>query len=467
MPDNKPFIFLTFAIFLLAISPFLLAEGMFFDGIYYCAISHNLAQGIGSFWQPQMETTTQFYGQPPLAFGLQALFYKVLGNSLYIDKIYSVTTFLITALLILSVWKMSGKKWTTGWFPLLLWLCFSLVLWALPNNLLESSMTMFVIASLLCFLLYQKRKKWYWIVFSGVMLCLAFFTKGVTGVFPLVMPLGHALLFRDKKWGGLLKEIGLMSAGLLVPILILFLSSPEACHYMAKYVQVQLMDAFRNTYWITVKTRWFIVLRFLLNSVPHLLIFLLLWLYTRKIKQKIIAQTYIQQRKIFWFLIITGLCGIIPIMISLKQREFYMLAALPFFALAWALLLENVVQQLIAKISVKNNRIFLWISLLLVATGIGSIAVHKNTFSRDRQLLADIHQLLPYIPDRATISMDKSMFEEWKLYPYFARYKSISLDVDNEYDLLLVRDSTMLQNYNSHYSLKCQTKTLLLYGKNE
>jgi hypothetical protein len=152
-------------------------------------------------------------------------------------------------------------------------------------------------------------------------------------------------------------------------------------------------------------------------------------------------------------------------MVSLKQRDFYILPALPLFALAWALLFEAQLKLFVKNIPAKIRNILFIASVLFIVVGIGSISWHAGTYSRDKQLLTDIKQLLPHISAHTTISMDKSMFEEWNLYPYFARYKNISLDVDNERELLLVRDSSMLENYQNSYSLKCRTKTLLLYEK--
>jgi hypothetical protein len=97
--------------------------------------------------------------------------------------------------------------------------------------------------------------------------------------------------------------------------------------------------------------------------------------------------------------------------------------------------------------------------------GIGSIIWQAGTYARDKQLLTDMKLLFPHIPDGATISMDRTMLEEWNVYTYFARYKHISLDVYNERDMLLIRDSTHLENYHNDYVLKCRTETLLLYEK--
>ena len=95
---QAPFFIGTIAIFLAIISPHMFSDGMFMDGLFYAAISHNLAQGMGSFWDLFLTHTLfpHFQGHPPLAFGIQSLFFKYLGSSIYIERIYSLTTFIIT-----------------------------------------------------------------------------------------------------------------------------------------------------------------------------------------------------------------------------------------------------------------------------------------------------------------------------------------------------------------------------------
>ncbi|MEO1627822.1 MAG: hypothetical protein AAFV25_21920, partial [Bacteroidota bacterium] len=53
----------------------LLEQSMFVDGLWYAAISRNLAQGQGSFWHPHFSALifSEFHEHPPLVFGLQAL----------------------------------------------------------------------------------------------------------------------------------------------------------------------------------------------------------------------------------------------------------------------------------------------------------------------------------------------------------------------------------------------------------
>ncbi len=54
--DNPqfPFWVFTISVFIIAILPSLIRDGMFIDGIQYAAVSKNLANGLGTFWAPYM-----------------------------------------------------------------------------------------------------------------------------------------------------------------------------------------------------------------------------------------------------------------------------------------------------------------------------------------------------------------------------------------------------------------------------
>ena len=65
------------------------------DGLYYATIAKNLANGLGSFWQLYFtELDGVFYGHPPLAMGLQSILFSIFGDSIYIERAYSFSTFI-------------------------------------------------------------------------------------------------------------------------------------------------------------------------------------------------------------------------------------------------------------------------------------------------------------------------------------------------------------------------------------
>jgi 4-amino-4-deoxy-L-arabinose transferase-like glycosyltransferase len=81
---NRYFWFITVSIVFILTLPTLIQDGMFMDGELYTAVSHNLANGIGTFWFPSFSyhnlagIKDSFHEQPPLVFGIQALFFKIL-----------------------------------------------------------------------------------------------------------------------------------------------------------------------------------------------------------------------------------------------------------------------------------------------------------------------------------------------------------------------------------------------------
>ncbi len=64
------------AILILTISQ-LIQDGVFMDGMLYISVSKNLADGMGTFWEPHFSKTvmTVFREQPPLYFGMLSYFF--------------------------------------------------------------------------------------------------------------------------------------------------------------------------------------------------------------------------------------------------------------------------------------------------------------------------------------------------------------------------------------------------------
>ena len=145
-----PLYIIVFSIFLILIGKTLFSDGMFMDGLLYASVAKNLSNGIGSFWHLHLTNTflPQFYEHPPLAFGLQSLFFYVFGESIYIERIYSLLTFVIVGILIVSIWNIINNEKQTGWLPLLFWITIPLVSWCCSNNMLENTMSVFICLSM-------------------------------------------------------------------------------------------------------------------------------------------------------------------------------------------------------------------------------------------------------------------------------------------------------------------------------
>src|ERR1700730_398988 len=83
---HAPFRLFTLAVFAAATVPRLMHRGMFVDGVTYASIARTLAEGRGRFWAPFYTSTIypQFHEHLPLGFWLQSLWFRVLGDHLFV-----------------------------------------------------------------------------------------------------------------------------------------------------------------------------------------------------------------------------------------------------------------------------------------------------------------------------------------------------------------------------------------------
>src|SRR3954451_14950195 len=112
----RPFRLLPLAVFAAATVPRLAHRGMFVDGVTYASIARNLAEGRGTFWVPAYTATLypEFHEHPPLGFWLQSLWFRVFGDHLWVERLYTLTAGLITAALIAAIWRrLNARDGTT------------------------------------------------------------------------------------------------------------------------------------------------------------------------------------------------------------------------------------------------------------------------------------------------------------------------------------------------------------------
>ena len=136
--NNYSFQLLAFAIMIRLTVPILIQDGMFMDGVLYASISKNLANGFGSFWFPQLSLEnispqSAFHDHPPLGFWIESLFFRILGNSMYTERVYTFVTMVISGCLISFISKMMNKN-NTVWLTVILWILIPICFWSYANN---------------------------------------------------------------------------------------------------------------------------------------------------------------------------------------------------------------------------------------------------------------------------------------------------------------------------------------------
>ena len=417
-------------LFLVLVSKSLLTEGMFFDGVTYASISRNMAEGQGKFWNPHYTQTLypEFRQHPPLALGMEALAFKALGDHWWVEKVYSVLAFLLSGLFIALIWKRTTNNIRWAWLPLLFWLTMPLVSWSATNNLLENTMSVFVLLSVYLMIVSYQRNHKFWLILSAMALLLAFLSKGFTGLFPLVFPILYCAFDQKRKWiqGPIDSLILVISVAVFVGIM--FLMFPASWSYIKEYIQLQVING--GLHEATVSSRFYIVFSLLLQLVVPLVMVIALVVLKTKNKDNNKVFEFPPDKAWFYIFLILGLLGVLPIMVSVKQRDFYMLAALPFFALACGHITIAEVNTLMLKITPNLRK---WMTLgasCILLIGIMLNLVHIGKYGRDEALIEEVKQQIVESEGNNSIEIAPEEYTNWAKHAYYMRYGKISLIIN-------------------------------------
>lgn len=254
------YVFVIF-LFLLVTSVELFSDGMFMDGLLYADISRNMAEGLGSFWKPHLSYTLfdEFYEHPPLALGLQSLCFSFLGDSIYVERVYSLFTFIIVGYLIVLIWgKLTDDK-NNGWIPLFFWIIISGVTWAAANNILENTMSIFVCFSVLFYFKSINNRRFLWIILSGLSLSLGVLTKSFFCLYIWSVPFFIWLFKRKRNFRQMAADTFTLILSTVLPIALLYIFVPAAKNNMLNYFNNQVLGSINNVQ--TVETRFAIIKR--------------------------------------------------------------------------------------------------------------------------------------------------------------------------------------------------------------
>lgn len=425
------FIFVIGTFFTIVANSFL-TEGMFLDGLLYSTIAHNLYNGNGSFWHMQvLNANDSFYAHPPLAMGIQSLLYHIFGDAYWVDKLYSMSTIGVSAFLIILLWKELGFSLKQAWLVWLFWLITPLVSWCATNNLLENTMGVFILLSVLLYLKSLKKHRLIFCFLSGIMLFLAFLCKGFTGLYPLALPLLYWLCMRNKSFGSACIDVLIIILGLILPFGILIISSPDAADFFEKYWQIQIVESLGGEQ--MEGSRFYILLQMITELIIPAICLGVILLYFWK-KKLLVFDTH--HSKLALTYILLAFCGVLPIMISLKQRSFYIMTVFPFFAIAMAAL---VVPTITTWTMPSTGRKWAsWITASIVEVALILNIYFCGKIGRDLEILPDEHLLMKEIPTHSTVNIEEDLSTNYSFIFYFARYKDVDLEKGNQEQMKIV-----------------------------
>lgn len=409
-------------------SPMLFTQGMFMDGTTYAAIAKNMALGDGTFWKPHCSDTyiTVFYGHPPLAIWIESLFFRIAGTSILVERFYSVSCILFIGFLMVKIWKEFTNEIITAWIPLLLLISFPVITWTATNNMLENTMSIFICLSVWLYLIRLRKKKYYFTLLAGLVLCLGVLSKGIVAFFPWTFPFWIWLFSKKIPFKQVVGDTLSLVICTLLPLFLCYILSKDAKLFFDAYLYEQLFSSVTGLRDIA-ESRFLILKTLWQQVIPCLILVTGLFLVLIAKKKTDLLTIQIRNSLILFSL---SFSGILPVMLSLQQRGFYIIPAYPFLAIAFALLFQPFIKQLMEKIN-GSSRGFLLFKIISCAVFIAVIVFafsQKGKMGRDKKELSIVFECSKYIPPNTTISIDKETFSNWSLHAYFARYKSISLD---------------------------------------
>ncbi|MEZ4923211.1 MAG: glycosyltransferase family 39 protein [Crocinitomicaceae bacterium] len=430
------------------IAPVLIMDGMFMDGVLYASVSHNLANGYGSLWFLKFSELgfaehLTFHEHPPLVFWIQAFFFKILGDSMYVERFYSLLTAFITAWLIFKSWKLihreDQKIAQFSWLAVFLWMFIPVSFWSFQNNVMENTMGLFVMGSFYFTFkaLHYQEKIFQFLLISSIFIFLATFSKGVPGFFPLVVPFFHWAVFKKYSF---IKMTWYSIILVIVPIAIygLLMLIPSANESLSIYFFDRLLG--RTTSKPTVDHRYWILIRLFMEILPLIIIVAVSWgvMKWRKIELNIFKK----ERQLFTFLFLVGVSGSVPIMLTMVQKPFYFSPSLPFFGMAFAMLLAPGLSTSFERIKVdtKGYKIFRSFTLLCLAAVIVATIMQIGKVSRNPEVVHDMYIVADVTGEHSTIGVHEKMWNEWDMHCYMVRYWNISwdyhADIHHEYYLM-------------------------------
>ncbi|WP_419212207.1 ArnT family glycosyltransferase [Maribacter sp. X9] len=440
-------------------APNLLREGMFVDGIWYAAISHNLELGIGDYWHPSFTKTIfkEFYEHPPLVFWLQSFFFKILGDSFWVERIYCLTVFVATTIIISKCWILiyqnDNKLQKLFYLPVFLWMTNFQTFFAYPNNLLECTLTVFTMCSIYCLLKslsFKNVKTYSLIVLAGVFIFLGFLSKGFVALFPLIFFILYFLIFKQKLKSQIIKTSALLLSFVICALVLLqFESSRE---FILKYIDIQVIESLRGNRVENIRESRFYIIYGIFKSMPISFGISLVVLFSSFIinDKKIIENTKCKYIFLFLFL---GIASSLPLIISLKQAGYYLVPSTPLFILALSIWIAPSFNSLLAEI--KNKKIYNYSSYIIMLLLLISFALAiKNVGTvdkRDREHLANLREVIKVVPNNSIINFKADKLD-YSIVGLYQRYNLISLDtsfIEQRKFLVIEKnvDTTKIQNY--------------------
>jgi len=393
------------------VAPYWLQEGMFMDGQIYAAVAQNLADGLGTFWAPvyQPSAVVPYSEQLPMFTGMESLFFRLLGGSLWTERLFMAIAWVATAT---GLYALQKKWWPergpeSAIWVVAVWSSAPLVGWGMGNHVQEMWMAPFAVWSVVA----MSYSPWAWL--GGLLAVAAALFKGPQGLFPLVwLPLliVLGLLQRGvaaRRFGVVLLVLGLAAVGLWL--------WDDAREAIARNAGNRLVRTFTQARAVTTTDRLWL-LGPMLGQWAVLLgaSWVVAWI-------RLGSSRVTLDRRVLAMLAL-GLSASLPLMVTHEQRDFYLITSLPFVALG--------IGNLWGGTRLMHRPNFAW-ALGSVAL-VGLVSLPWRRVERDSELRASLQTYEGAFAPRSAFNASPELRLNHELAAYAMRLYRWEVDLANE-----------------------------------
>jgi hypothetical protein len=261
----------------------------------------------------------------------------------------------------------------------------------------------------------------------------------------------------------MLQLSALYFVGFLVPLILLLIFNSEALEFFQKYFSIQVLNSLKNV--VTVNSRFFIIKRLVSELIVPFVILTIVSITLYKYRRALKPTS--EQKKWAYLFLCLGMTAVLPIMISMKQSGFYILASYPLFAIAFALFFQpyfkKINQVLVSKKGFRMSAIILFIAGMVYSLN------SWNHYGKDAERVKDVELILNTITPGQTINISMEMNEDWALFAYFYRFGFVSLKATDQpslaYLLINPLESNSFVAPGNYRLIPLKTKLFHLYHR--
>lgn len=457
-----------------AFLPRVVQKGLFGDGLLYASMARNMAEGRGSFWKPFFSSSywlenipSTYFENPPLMLWLESLAFLVFGDHWWVEKVFCIFVFILNGLLLKWLWQTIFDRthtYHTFWYVVILcWYFIPVTPWANVNNMMDTLLTSFCLLAVLCYFKMKNSETLHyykWMVMMSCSIFLAILVKGPVALYPLALPVMYTWIVdrRTTLFKPIYSTI-LISTVTALMFLMLWYSIEDARHFFTQYWEQRLKAVIvgsRDDMKLTGWNKLYIVQALAIELSVLVSLSMLMYIYL-KYKKKWRPELFLFRMAAMFFAV--GLCATLPILISTKQSNIYLIAGLPMFALSAAILWTPLVIKLHEKL---RGHVWLrWVNGFVV---FGFVVVGWMTYiqygvkGREVALMEDIEIIKTVVPTGSKILVSKNLMYDFNTQTYMQRMGKYELSFDINQASAAIGGDAFLTPVDSSRMIKADVK---------